>query len=138
MVEKWGSDFEFWMTALGAAVGYGSIWRLPYLINQHGGGAFLIPYTLILLIFGIPQYFLEFSIGQYFREVSRLTKLISNRIWSKFMKNQDLSSKESLLLSFLLEFSFLLTTSICLHILGFICSIAALFPCLGTPKIRKT
>lgn len=83
MQEKWGSDLEFWMTSLGTAVGYGSIWRFPYLIHKNGGGAFLIPYTLILVLFGIPQYYLEFSIGLYFREVNLLLTQNMIKIYEK-------------------------------------------------------
>ena len=62
--ERWSSKVIFIFAAVGSAVGLGNIWRFPYLAGKYGGGAFLIPYILMLVVLGIPLLMMEFAIGQ--------------------------------------------------------------------------
>lgn len=42
----------FVLSAAGASVGLGNIWRFPYLAAKYGGGIFLLIYILLALTFG--------------------------------------------------------------------------------------
>jgi len=61
----WGSRAEFILSCIGYSVGLGNVWRFPFLAYANGGGAFLIPYIIILVLVGKPMYFMEAAIGQY-------------------------------------------------------------------------
>ena len=61
---KWDAIAEYYLCTLGYAVGYGSLWRFPYLIYENGGGAFLIPYFIFVVIFCFPLLFMESALGQ--------------------------------------------------------------------------
>ncbi|MDD5327365.1 MAG: sodium-dependent transporter [Phycisphaerae bacterium] len=63
--ESWGSRGGFILAAVGSAVGLGNLWGFPYKLYSYGGGAFLIPYIVALLLVGIPLMILEFSLGHY-------------------------------------------------------------------------
>lgn len=47
------------------SVGLGNIWRFPFIAFENGGGAFLIPYIIVLLLVGKPLYYLEMILGQF-------------------------------------------------------------------------
>ena len=50
--------------AVGSAVGFGNIWRFPYMTGQNGGAAFLVIYVVSVLILGVPLLIAEFCIGR--------------------------------------------------------------------------
>lgn len=65
--EGFSSRKVFIFAAIGSAVGLGNIWRFPYVAYEGGGGAFIIPYLVALLLAGIPLLYLDYSIGHRFR-----------------------------------------------------------------------
>lgn len=66
--EQWENRPAFILAAVGAAVGFGNVWRFPSLVYKYGGGAFFVPYLLALLIVGIPLLIHEISMGQHLQK----------------------------------------------------------------------
>uniref|UniRef100_A0A8C8MHY2 Transporter n=1 Tax=Oncorhynchus tshawytscha TaxID=74940 RepID=A0A8C8MHY2_ONCTS len=67
---KWDNKTQYMLTCVGFCVGLGNVWRFPYLCQSHGGGAFMIPFLILLVLEGIPLLHLEFAIGQRLRSGS--------------------------------------------------------------------
>nr|WLN44331.1 NTT10 [Sinonovacula rivularis] len=63
--QQWSKRIEFFLTAVGYAVGVGDLWRFPYLVMKNGGGAFLIAIIFFNIIGAIPIVYLEMIMGQY-------------------------------------------------------------------------
>lgn len=60
---RFSNKTVFIMAAIGSAVGLGNIWRFPYVAYEGGGGAFILPYLVALLVAGIPLLLLDYAIG---------------------------------------------------------------------------
>nr|WP_330363253.1 sodium-dependent transporter [Butyrivibrio sp. VCD2006] len=54
----------FVLSAAGASVGLGNIWRFPYLCAQYGGGIFLLVYIILAITFGYTMIIAETAIGR--------------------------------------------------------------------------
>ena len=58
------SKLGFVLSAAGAAVGLGNIWRFPYLAAKYGGGAFLLVDLILFATFGYTMIIAESTIGR--------------------------------------------------------------------------
>ena len=63
--EQWSNPIEFLLSCVAMSVGLGNIWRFPFVAYNNGGGAFLIPYILVLFFIGKPLYYMELCLGQF-------------------------------------------------------------------------
>ncbi|XP_039229975.1 sodium-dependent nutrient amino acid transporter 1 isoform X1 [Drosophila yakuba] len=63
--DSWGSSLEFLMSCIALSVGLGNVWRFPFTALENGGGAFLIPYLVVLFVVGKPIYYMEMLLGQF-------------------------------------------------------------------------
>lgn len=54
----------FVLSAAGASVGLGNIWRFPYLAAKYGGGIFLLVYVVLALTFGYTMIMAETTLGR--------------------------------------------------------------------------
>lgn len=56
------------LSAAGASVGLGNIWRFPYLAAKYGGGIFLLIYIILALTFGYTMIVAETTLGRMTRK----------------------------------------------------------------------
>ncbi len=74
----------FVLSAAGASVGLGNIWRFPYLAAKYGGGIFLIVYIFLAMTFGYTMIIAETALG-------RMTKKSPVGAYDSFGKSKWLS-----------------------------------------------
>jgi len=63
--DTWSSKIGVIMAVAGSAIGLGNFLRFPVQAASNGGGAFMIPYFISLLLIGIPLMWIEWTIGRY-------------------------------------------------------------------------
>jgi len=62
--ENWTGRIGFVLATAGFAIGLGNIWRFSYVAGNNGGGAFLIIYLAVIILFGIPLFYAEAGMGR--------------------------------------------------------------------------
>lgn len=63
--ERWASRVGLVLAMAGNAVGLGNFLRFPAQAAKNGGGAFLIPYIVALLVMGLPLVWVEWTMGRF-------------------------------------------------------------------------
>lgn len=64
----WSSRYGFYMVAVGSAFGLGNLWRFPFVVGHHGGGAFVLAYIFAAMLVGLPLLIAELLIGKTYRQ----------------------------------------------------------------------
>lgn len=86
--KSWQNTTYFVISAIGAAVGLGNIWKFPYAIGANGGGYFLLAYIISVFFCVLPILVAELAIGKYckkntidaFKDLSR--KFSLSKFWN--------------------------------------------------------
>jgi SNF family Na+-dependent transporter len=63
--EQWATRIGVIMAVAGSAVGLGNFLRFPGQAAQNGGGAFMLPYFISLMLLGIPLCWAEWTMGRH-------------------------------------------------------------------------
>ncbi|MBR2534044.1 MAG: sodium-dependent transporter [Erysipelotrichaceae bacterium] len=58
------STLGYIAAALGMCIGTGNVWRFPRICAAHGGGAFIVAWTVATLFFAVPLLSIEMAIGR--------------------------------------------------------------------------
>lgn len=63
-MERWSGRLAALFALIGGAVGLGNFLRFPFQAAKWGGGAFLVPYGIALVVVGLPLVWIEMSLGR--------------------------------------------------------------------------
>ncbi|MGL5053508.1 MAG: sodium-dependent transporter [Cetobacterium sp.] len=66
--EKFSNKIGFILSCVGAAIGLGNIWLFSWKLGTYGGGAFLIPYFIFMVLFAYIGLVGEISFGRMMRK----------------------------------------------------------------------
>jgi NSS family neurotransmitter:Na+ symporter len=66
--DSFSSKYGFILACIGSAVGMGNIWLFPTRVSAYGGGSFLIPYFLFVIILGFSGTIGEMAFGRASRK----------------------------------------------------------------------
>lgn len=64
-IQNWKSVFHFASICAISTTSLSNIWRYPSFTYPEGCGTFLLIYLFVLVILGIPMYYLEVILGQF-------------------------------------------------------------------------
>jgi NSS family neurotransmitter:Na+ symporter len=79
---NWGSKVGLILAATGSAVGLGAIWKFPYMAGANGGAAFILPFIVMVLLFGVVLILAEMVIGRSGRgSVVTSFRRIAGKTW---------------------------------------------------------
>ncbi|XP_074657133.1 sodium- and chloride-dependent glycine transporter 1-like [Tubulanus polymorphus] len=113
---NWGGQVEFILTCIGYAVGLGNVWRFPYLCYKNGGGAFLIPYILMLIFVGLPLFFMEMAFGQFASlgpiTIWRINPLFKGMGWAMVIVTFSICLYYNVIVAYCLYYLFASMTSV--------------------------
>lgn len=81
--ESFGSRAAVIMAMAGSAIGLGNIWRFPYMVGEHGGGAFVFVYVMATLLVSLPVFVAEVTLGRMSRcsAYGSMSKYHSSPVW---------------------------------------------------------
>jgi NSS family neurotransmitter:Na+ symporter len=89
--DAWGSRIGVILAVAGSAVGLGNFLRFPVRAAANGGGAFMVPYLIALLVLGIPLAWVEWTLGRYGGQHEHgggpgvYHRITSGRPWAKYL-----------------------------------------------------
>jgi NSS family neurotransmitter:Na+ symporter len=87
--EQWGTRIGVILAVAGSAVGLGNFLRFPGQAAQNGGGAFMLPYFISLLVLGIPLCWAEWTMGRCggrhgFNSAPGIYSVLAGRRWARY------------------------------------------------------